>query len=1355
MKNLAKIFVAVVALFAYSCVTDTTGDLGVELGGGQTTEVTISLEESRTQLGEKAGNLYPLYWSEGDKISVNGVESAEAVINASNPSVATFTVNGTLAAPYCIAYPAAPAGKVIFAENQTHVGNSTFGSGVSTMYAYGESTGVQLNHLTGVLKIGVVGNATLTYAQISTVDRAPIAGTFDFDFEKGEAKATSTSKNVINYNIPITADAEGLALSNEPQYLHVAVPAGVYDELYVTLYDNQGGVMYATAKADEAKPLSAGKVREFTNPITYVPNSSAFVVKDVASLQAFAAEAATLDKDVLFVADVDLTGEAWTPIEGYKGTVIGNGYAVKGLTAPLFGTISANIKGLHVEDVNIVSNNRAIIGALVCQLVATTTEKLVISNCSASGKLEINNPDFQPEAEPASTYRVINCGGVIGMGEGVEVNSCVNKVNVTVKQLASLASTVGLNPSVGGVIGRTDAATLADASTVTCTITDCVNYGEVKYEDNVETFIYRPFIGGVVGTCAETSTTIVTDCTNYGEVSMNALTYGAKGANAALGISGVIGGSWAAQAYRCNNHAAITADGTFKSIAIGGVLGFSSAIILEDSHNFGPITIKESAKFIGVMAGGLAGAIYDPDGTGHTDNCTNNAPVKILGSTMENPTAGYFYYRVGGLTSFCRHAMTNCTNNAGGDVLTSGNLVNVANGASERNIQVAGCVAYKTKGKIENVDNYGDVTVNNVITNLSTTTSVIEGQPVSFAGVCADSSYSLSGCDNHGNVTFGGSFTGYQFYLAGVYANGVSSNVGVGANSTNSGNVTFATGASAILTGKFFVGGCNAATERGGVANCSNSGKITVDGVAETGGIRIGGVAGYFTGAHTNLTNDGEVYIGKNAVFTGEANIGGVAGYIYSRTINISDYVNNGKVTFEGTHNSTVMVCGNMGKLTSANTTNITNNAAIKYDGNCLGGRIYVSGCLGYHGDSTMILDNIQNNAPISVSGTYTSTSAAYVAGTVAYSNGAGPHNKVYNNADGDINVNFTSCAAAVVVAGVAYKFQDVTNDLKNEGDIVVDGNINNSLYVSGVIGVSNGYNRTDHINKGNVTVNAKVTGHCVISGIIPHGGYEKTFNNCHNEGDFTITEQAEIGKNIYIGGMIGYRSDDDMTLNFTNCSNSGNFTVKCKCAYSEEPAGEKDYNQIYGVWLGGYVGQVRNVKLQPKMTGSNKNTGTIDFAGETNKMVYIGGFVGDNDVATTEYWSGEILNTGDILCSGTVGGGYLGGIIGHTTFPLEGTRAYCKVSGKGLTGIGLITGASRSEAVVTKSHCGGMATGSIINADGDQVVSDVEVTAENYFKYIYGQEVDADTAATDLCGYISSISATPVDATGAEIVVE
>ena len=66
MKHLTRIFFAVAALVAVSCTTDVTEDLGVKLAG-QTT-LTFSLEESRTQLGEKAGDLYPVTWCENDAI---------------------------------------------------------------------------------------------------------------------------------------------------------------------------------------------------------------------------------------------------------------------------------------------------------------------------------------------------------------------------------------------------------------------------------------------------------------------------------------------------------------------------------------------------------------------------------------------------------------------------------------------------------------------------------------------------------------------------------------------------------------------------------------------------------------------------------------------------------------------------------------------------------------------------------------------------------------------------------------------------------------------------------------------------------------------------------------------------------------------------------------------------------------------------------------------------------------------------------------------------------------------------------------------------------------------------------------
>ena len=296
------------------------------------------------------------------------------------------------------------------------------------MYAYAEDGfGVSLNHLTGVLKIGVTGSAKVVLAQISNANRKPIAGAFDFDFEKGEATATATSKELIEYSF-----GEGVQLSSEPTYIHAVVPAGEYDELYVTLYDEDGGVMYATVKANEEKPLAAGKVREFSNSINYSPDASVFIVRDVASLRAFADAAATLDKDVLFVADVDMTGEEWTPIDGYAGTVRGNGYAIKGLTAPLFHITNASIKGLHLKDVNIVSNDVVVMGALVCNATATETIKPVIENCSVSGSFTVENKTYAPTTKDLKT--ALFYGGLVGISNGVDLKDCVNYASITVKQ---------------------------------------------------------------------------------------------------------------------------------------------------------------------------------------------------------------------------------------------------------------------------------------------------------------------------------------------------------------------------------------------------------------------------------------------------------------------------------------------------------------------------------------------------------------------------------------------------------------------------------------------------------------------------------------------------------------------------------------------------------------------------------------------------------------------------------------------------------------------------------------------------------------------------------------------------------
>ena len=162
MKTLTKLFVAAAVLFAnFACTTDATNDLAANLSEGGKTTITLSLEESRTQLGAEANGIYPVTWSENDIISVNGVESQSITI-AEGGKVATFTFAGVVNYPYSIAYPAAAEGKVVFAGKQSHT-ESTFANGAAAMYGYVEAEdGMKLNHLTGVLKIAVKGDKTLS-----------------------------------------------------------------------------------------------------------------------------------------------------------------------------------------------------------------------------------------------------------------------------------------------------------------------------------------------------------------------------------------------------------------------------------------------------------------------------------------------------------------------------------------------------------------------------------------------------------------------------------------------------------------------------------------------------------------------------------------------------------------------------------------------------------------------------------------------------------------------------------------------------------------------------------------------------------------------------------------------------------------------------------------------------------------------------------------------------------------------------------------------------------------------------------------------------------------------------------------
>ena len=77
-------YIATILVLTLSACTESPND--GTIGGEGGTTLTLSLEQTRTALGGKVGETYPVYWSEGDKIGVNGVCSTSTTIDAENPA---------------------------------------------------------------------------------------------------------------------------------------------------------------------------------------------------------------------------------------------------------------------------------------------------------------------------------------------------------------------------------------------------------------------------------------------------------------------------------------------------------------------------------------------------------------------------------------------------------------------------------------------------------------------------------------------------------------------------------------------------------------------------------------------------------------------------------------------------------------------------------------------------------------------------------------------------------------------------------------------------------------------------------------------------------------------------------------------------------------------------------------------------------------------------------------------------------------------------------------------------------------------------------------------------------------------
>ena len=270
MKNFIHLF-ALLSFILVGCQTDTLSDAA--LGAGDANVLNVSLGQTRVSLGAKGSDgIYPLYWSEGDKIVVNGIQSAEAQIDAANKASAKFSfAESTLSYPYNITYPycvstTAEKAVVEFPAKQIYT-EGTFSANSVPMCSYVENAGkgIVLDYLATILHFTVKTDAegvVLDRVVITSTSGAKLSGEFEVNCQSATITATDNSESVVTYELP-----DNFTLSTTtPSDLFVSLPAVAVGVCKVEFVETSGEKMVASWAPDGSLPK--GVVREFA-PITY------------------------------------------------------------------------------------------------------------------------------------------------------------------------------------------------------------------------------------------------------------------------------------------------------------------------------------------------------------------------------------------------------------------------------------------------------------------------------------------------------------------------------------------------------------------------------------------------------------------------------------------------------------------------------------------------------------------------------------------------------------------------------------------------------------------------------------------------------------------------------------------------------------------------------------------------------------------------------------------------------------------------------------------------------------------------------------------------------------------------------
>jgi len=222
---------------------------------------------TKTSLGDKtADGHYPVLWSEGDRISVNGVVSEALTADEAGQNKANFTVKGEMpAAPYTAIYPSSArvseySVKFVSAQTPSEAG---FDPNAAIMAVQSSGEQLDFHHLAAYLRITVAYpencKRCATKAVFCGNDSEAVAGEFGISFDESGAPVSGDVNGAGEKSITVTASEGAGATAGTAGLTNfcIAMPAQTFAKGFKIEFSDAKGV-FLKAETSSCVELKQG-----------------------------------------------------------------------------------------------------------------------------------------------------------------------------------------------------------------------------------------------------------------------------------------------------------------------------------------------------------------------------------------------------------------------------------------------------------------------------------------------------------------------------------------------------------------------------------------------------------------------------------------------------------------------------------------------------------------------------------------------------------------------------------------------------------------------------------------------------------------------------------------------------------------------------------------------------------------------------------------------------------------------------------------------------------------------------------------------------------------------------------------